>query len=123
MRCLIQNLDLMWHCFFPFVLVEEALLLYSLYLAYRDDLSSFWVISGSLGQQPPKHCIVVVFPMKGSTQVTYSRSQVQARKYSLLYNPTLNNKNHKIQQDPLKTNHSGIQSIIDSAISRLTHNR
>jgi hypothetical protein len=64
-RWLIQNLGLMWHCFFPSVLVEEALLWYSLYLAYRDDLSSFWVISGSLVQQPPKHCIMVVFSYEG----------------------------------------------------------
>jgi hypothetical protein len=123
MRWLIQNLDLIWP-YFPFPLPlrrHNSVTPYTWLI--EMTCPPFWVTSGSLGHQPPKHCIVVAFPMKGSTQVTYSRSQVQAGKYSLIYIPTPNNKNHKIQQDPLKTNHSSIQSIIDGAISRLTHNR
>jgi hypothetical protein len=88
MRWLIQNLDLILQC-------RPSL------LQLGRHVSSFWVFSVILRPITSNslHC-GGLFQRRGSTRVSYSRSQVQTRKYSLLYNPTLNNKNHKIQQDP-----------------------
>jgi hypothetical protein len=96
-RWLIHNLDLIWHCF-PFRLLLRR---------SNSDAPYTWLIEMSC---PPLgyfrflrprtsnslHC-GGLFLCRGSTRVTYSWSPVQARKYSLFYNPTLNSKNHTIQ--------------------------
>jgi hypothetical protein len=99
-RWLIKNLDLIWHCF-PFHLSLKR---------HNSDTPYTWLIEMTC---PPLgyfrflrpttsnslHC-GGLFLWRGSTRVSYSKSQVQAWKYSLIYSPTLISKNHKIQQDP-----------------------